>query len=230
MYDPELVLASLDRNAWRVLALCGFAMLCNYTWFFAALRQGQRDRVVPIPVFCTLFWLVGDASMLLRYRLWFDVIDHWYVKLFWLALVFTVACELVFLHMTLRFGRAELAPSLSQAQFAAVLLLGVAAMAIAFEWSKGSRGDVLYIDYFQLANLIGPLFGAALWLRRGTRAGTTPLIWGAYALMVASWSLACALWYGPPFAEPRYLALYATSTLAALAMSAGVARMPAART
>ena len=226
MYDPAPVLAALDHNKWRVIALCGFAMLCNYTWFFAAVRQGFRDRVVPIPVFCTLFWLAADASMLLRYELWFDVIDHWYVKLFWLALVFTVLCELVFLHMTLRFGRKELAPSLSQRQFSALVLASLAVMWIVWEQIKRLIGDVLYIDYFHLANVVGPVFAASEVLRRGTRAGTTPLIWGAYTLMVASWSLACALWYGPPFASPAYLLLYATSTLTAAAMTVVVARLP----
>ena len=71
MYEIAPVLAALDANRWRVIALCGLAMACNYTWFFAAVRQGLKDRVVPIPVFCTLFWLVADASMVLRYQLWF---------------------------------------------------------------------------------------------------------------------------------------------------------------
>jgi hypothetical protein len=226
MYDASAVLAALDRNALPVLLLCGFAMLCNYAWFLAAVRQGLRDRSVPIPVFCTLFWLVGDASMVLRYELWFREIGHWYVKLFWLALVFTVACELVFLWLTLRFGRVELAPRLSQGAFSAVLLVGIAVMAVAFETLKRWISDPLYVNYFHLANLAGPAFGAGLWLRRGTRAGTTPFVWAVYALMVASWSLACGLWYGPPFAEPGFLLLYATSTLGAAGLAMTVRRLP----
>jgi hypothetical protein len=226
MYDVGSVLAALDRNKWGVLLLCGLAMACNYTWFVAALRRGLRDRVVPIPIFCTLLWLVGDASMVLRYELWFRELGHWYVKLFWLALVFTVACELVFLWLTWRFGRAEFAPRLTQAQFGAALAAGVLAMAVGFESVKRWMGDPLYVNYFHFANLAGPTFGAALWLRRGTRAGTTPLIWCAYALMVASWSIACALWYGPPFAEPGFLVLYATATLAAVGMAMFVGRLP----
>jgi hypothetical protein len=227
MYDPAAVLAALDANQGRVIALCGFAMLCNYTWFIAAVRCGLRDRVVPIPVFCVLFWLAGDASMVLRYELWFDVIDHWYVKLFWLALVLTVLCELVFLSMALRFGRAELAATLRQGQFTALLLAGLAVTWIAWEQIKRLIGDPLYIDYFHFANLVGPVFAAAQTLRRGTRAGTSPLIWAAYTAMVASWSLACALWFGPVFASPGRLLLYATSTLAAAAMTWLVIRLPA---
>ena len=227
MYEIAPVLAALDANRWRVIALCGLAMACNYTWFFAAVRQGFKDRVVPIPVFCTLFWLVADAGMVLRYPLWFHEIDHWYVKLFWLALVFTVLCELVFLHMTLRFGRKELAPTLSQAQFTALVLAGVITMAIAWEALKRWLGDPLYVNYFHLANLAGPAFAAPMVLRRGTRAGTSPLIWGAYTVMVASWFTATALWFGDAFATGAHLVLYALCTAAAAAMTVLVARLPA---
>ena len=160
MYDTTQVLASIDRNAVPILLLCGLAMLCNYTWFIAAVRQGLRDRTTPIPVFCTLFWLIGDASMVLRYDLWFNVIDHWYVKLFWAALVLTVLCELVFLSLTLRFGHREFAPALSRNQFVALILLGVAAMAVAFETVDGF-GDRAWREV-QRAGDIGRATGAEL--------------------------------------------------------------------
>jgi len=227
VYEIQPVLAALDANRWRVIGLCGLAMACNYTWFFAAVRQGLRDRVVPIPVFCTLFWLVGDASMVLRYELWFHEIDHWYVKLFWLALVLTVICELVFLRLTLRFGRKEYAPTLSQAQFTVLVLAGVVTMGIAWEAIKRWIGDPLYVNYFHLANVAGPAFAAPMVLRRGTRAGTSPLIWGAYTAMVASWFTATALWFGGAFATPGHLVLYAACTASAAGMTLLVARMPA---
>ena len=226
MYEAQPVLAAIDANAGRVLGLCGLAMVCNYAWFIAAVRQGLRDRVVPLPVFCTLFWLAGDASMVLRYDLWFHVLNHWYVKLFWAALVLTVGCELVFLWLTLRFGRRELAPTLSQAQFTALVLAGLATMAIGWETLKAWMGDVLYVDYFHLANLAGPALAAPLFLRRGTRAGTTPFIWGAYTAMVVFWFAGCALGFGAPFAEPGYLLLYAAVTAAAATTTALVARLP----
>ena len=205
MYDPSQVLAALDQNAGKVIALCGLAMICNYTWFFAAVARGFKDQVMPVPVFCTLFWLVGDGSMVARYNLWFNVIDHWYVKLFWGALVLTVLTELVFLYMILRFGRKELAPTLSQGQFVVLTFAGLALALIVWEFVKRLIGDVLYIDYFHLANFAGPLFAASQVLRRGTRAGTSPMIWGAYTIMVSSWFVACALWFGDPFASPGYL-------------------------
>lgn len=226
-YDPQLVLAAIDQNKWPILALCSCAMICNYTWFFAAVRQGFKDQTVPIPIFCTLFWLAGDASMVLRYDLWFHVINHWYVKLFWLALVFTVATELVFLYMTLRFGQKEYAPNLSQRQFSVLTLAGLLFVAATWSLLKQLIDDPLYIDYFHLANFVGPSFGMAMVMRRGTRAGTTPFIWAAYALMLIFWFTACALWYGAPFAEPRYLVLYGLTVAAAVLLAVMVSRMPA---
>lgn len=225
MYDPYQVLAAIDEHRLQILAFCGFAMLCNYTWFIAAVRQGFRDRVLPIPILCTFFWLAGDGSMVLHYHLWFDVYNHWYVKLFWLALVFTVACELVFLYMTLRFGRAELLPSWSPLQFN--LLMGAGLLVTVMTWSliRSALSDDLYIIYFHVANMAGPPLAAAMLIRRGSRAGTTPLIWYAYTLMVASWFLACALWFGPPFASPGHLLFYAVCTLSAAGMSVAVGRM-----
>ncbi len=227
MYDPNQVLAALDQNAAKVIALCSVAMICNYTWFFAAVARGFKDQVIPVPVFCTLFWLVGDGSMVARYNLWFNVIDHWYVKLFWVALVFTVLTELVFLYMTLRFGRKELAPSLTQRQFTLVVFTGLAMMLIACALIKQLVDDVLYIDYFHVANFVGPVFAAAQVLRRGTRAGTSPLIWGAYTVMVSCWFAACALWFDGPFSSPGYLIFYAACTASAFAMMIVVARLPA---
>ena len=226
MYEPHAVLAAIDAHKWNVIALCSVAMVCNYTWFFAAVRQGFRDQAVPIPIFCTLFWLAGDGSMVLQYHLWFDVYRHWYVELFWGALCLTVSFELTFLYMTLRFGRRELTPGWSQNQFTALIMSGVLVAWVVWLFVKSELNDELYIGYFHLANMAGPLFAAPQLLHRRSRAGTTPLIWGAYTLMVLSWFTACALWFGEPFASPGYLLFYATCTLASAAMTIAVMRMP----
>jgi hypothetical protein len=65
-------------------------------------------------------------------------------------------------------------------------------------------------------------------VRRGTCAGTSPLIWGAYTVMVASWFTATALWFGDAFTTPGHFALYVISTASAAAMFLFVRRLPAA--
>src|SRR5271170_1295953 len=99
MYDTKTVLTSIDQNAPYILILCGGAMLFNYIYFIDAARRGLRDKVYPFSVFSTLFWLSGDGSVVLNYNLAFHVVNHWYLKLFWVALVFTVSFELLYLYM-----------------------------------------------------------------------------------------------------------------------------------
>jgi hypothetical protein len=225
LYDPVQVLAAIDQHRWGILVLCGFAMLCNYTWFIAAVRQGFKDQVFPIPVFCTYFWLAGDGSMVWRYREWFNVYDHWYLKLFWVALVFTVACELIFLYMTLRFGRRELLPASTDLQFNLLIFAGLIITVLTWNVIKASLADPLYIVYFHLANMAGPPFAAALLIRRRSSAGTSALIWRAYTLMVTSWFVACALWFGAPFDSRGFIVFYALCAAGAAGMAVAVGRI-----
>jgi hypothetical protein len=165
--------------------------------------------------------------MVWRFDKWFNVYDHWYVKLFWLALVFTVLFELAFVYQLIVYGREELRPSWSQAQFAGLIVGGVAVALVAWSFVKHLIGDPLYIDYFHIANLAGPIFAAALLLRRGSRAGQTPLIWGAYAVMEACWFLAVALWFGSDFRSFEHISVYVLGVGLAAGMCYVVSRMPA---
>ena len=228
MYDTKVVLAAIDAHAPYILALCGMAMLFNYIYFIDAARRGFRDKVYPFSVFSTLFWLSGDSSVVLNYELAFHVVNHWYLKLFWVALVFTVAFELLYLSMILRFGRKELAPDMGQPQFVATVLGGLVLMFIAYTFIKTRMGDTLVIDYFCLANLAGPAFGWYLVSRRKTRAGTSPLIWVCYTMLVVCWSSALALFFGAPFASPEYLTLYAVTIAASVVVTLKVMRLPPA--
>ncbi len=228
MYDARTVLSAIDRNAPYILALCAAAMLCNYIFFIDAARRGFRDRTYPFSVLSTLFWLSGDASVVLDYNLAFHVVNHWYVKAFWFALVFTVMFELLYLSMILRFGRRELAPDMRQSHFAALVLSGLAVMFTAYTFVKTRVGDTLFIDYFCVANLVGPIFNWRLISRRGDRAGTSPLIWVCYTLLVMFWSSALWLFYGPPFRSPGYLALYGLALAGSVLVTLKVVSLPPA--
>lgn len=228
MYDTNTVLAAIDRNAVYILALCGAAMIFNYIYFIDAARLGFKDKVYPTSVFPTLFWLSGDGSVVLDPNLAFHVINHWYLKLFWGALCATVAFEILYLYMILRFGRKELAPNMSQPQYVAIVLGALVATFVAYSFIKSQMGDTLVIDYFCLANLAGPLFGWPLMVRRKTRAGTSVLIWVSYTMLVLCWSSALILFYGKPFASPQYLLLYLVTIAACAVALIQVIRLPPA--
>lgn len=222
MYEPHTVLATMDANMAAIIGFCGAAMVFNYLWFYQAVRAGFRDKVFPVPIFSTLFWLCGDGTGVSRYAMYFNQYDHWYLKLFWCALVFTVSFELLFIHMTLRFGRKELCPEWSQGRFAA--LLGGAAVIFGITWYMvlGAMPDDLNIVYFNIANMAGPIAMASLILRRRSISGTSSAIWINYTLMLACWYVAQALWFGPEFRTASMLAFMAINIAAAAGLAAYV--------
>lgn len=214
IYDPLAVLAALDANKWAVIGFCGAAMAFNYTWFYQSLRQGFRERVFPLPMGIVLFWLCGDATGVSRFDMYFNQYDHWYLELFWYALVFTVSFEIAFIWMTLKFGREELTPDWSQGQFTALFVAAAAIFGIAWYMVLGALADDLNIVYFNLANMVGPIAMAGLILRRKSITGTTSTIWINYTLMLVCWYIAQAMWFGSEFRTPPMLAFMAINIAA----------------
>jgi len=60
----------------------------------------------------------------LRFDDWFDRYDHWFMQLFWFAIIVTFVSETVYVVQTIRYGRDELSPGLSQ-RMHALRVLGV---------------------------------------------------------------------------------------------------------
>ena len=225
MYDAHQVIAHLDHNKWKIIALCALAMVCNYTWFIAAFRVARRERVYSVPAFCTLFWLVGDSSFLWHFDRWFHYYKNWYVELFWFALVLTVLFELAFTVQLIQYGREELLPAATQAQFAALVLAAIGAAIVIWSMIRHVINDALWITYFDLANLVGPIFAAALIVKRRSAAGQTTVIWYAYAAMAALWFIAESLWFGPVFRSSEYFAVAILCVGASLAVAYTVGRL-----
>jgi hypothetical protein len=227
MYNAHQQLAHIDANEWKIIALCAVAMCFNYAWFIAAFRVARRDRVYSVPVLSTLFWLVGDSSFLWHYDQWFHTYKDWYPELFWIALVLTVLFELAFTAQLIQYGRKELLPSASQRQFAALVLAGIGVAIVLWSLVRHIIVDPLWINYFALANFVGPIFGAGLVIKRRSRAGQTPMIWVCYAAMAGCWYVAESLWFGPTFQTDEYVAVGIVTVAASLAVAYALSRMPA---
>lgn len=226
MYDGHETLASIDSHAVSILVLCALAMVCNYTWFFASYVIARREKVYSIPIFCTLFWFAGDASFVARYDTWFDTYHHWYVELFWGALLFTVLFEVLFIVQAIQYGRKELLPSASPRQFAALIIAGAVAAVVVWNFLNDSMGDPIAVAYFSVANAALPLMYVGILMRRRTSAGTAPLVWWGYLGMITCWFLAIALFFGPEFRSFWYLALWAVCTIAGAGVLVAVKRLP----
>jgi hypothetical protein len=227
MYPAVQTLSLIDQNKLAILCLCAGSMICNYTWFFAAVWQGFKDRVYPLSMVSVLFWLTGDGTVVVRWLTGDIAYHHWYVILFSMALILTVACELTFLFMILKFGKKEWMPGASQGAFTVVVLGALFVMVVAWTYLAAAMPDPLYITYFNLANLIGPVGSAALLVKRGSIAGTNTFIWAGYTVMLSFWYAALGGFYGAPFNSALYVGYYLVNIGAAAGMTVAVARMKA---
>jgi hypothetical protein len=226
MYDGHETLASIDNNAVSILALCALAMVFNYTWFFASYVIARREKVYSIPIFCTLFWFAGDATFVAHYDTWFNTYHHWYVELFWGALLFTVLFEVLFIVQAIQYGRKELLPSASPREFGALIIAGAVAAVVVWNFLNDAMGDPIAVAYFSVANAALPLMYVGILMRRRTSAGTAPLVWWGYLGMITCWFLAIALFFGPEFRSFWYLALWAVCTIAGAGVLVAVKRLP----
>lgn len=227
MYNAQQLLALIDENRLPVLALCALAMFGNYMFFIAAYRESRRQKLFTIPIFCTMFWFAHDLSFVYRYDLWWNQIDHWYVKAFWCALVLTVTFELVYLRQVVRYGGRELLPDASQAQWTALVLAGIVGAVVCWEAVKYVFDDQVYAGSFGIANLSYVLMGTALAVRRRSMRGQTPATWIGYLILVVGWSSANVLYFGPEFRSPQWLALHACCLIGGAGLLYASIRWPA---
>jgi hypothetical protein len=226
MYHAHQTLAVMNGHKWAIIAVAGLALPLNIVFFVAALRQARRDRAYSIPIFTTLFWLCGDSSFLWHYDKWFHTYKNWYPEFFWFGLLLTVAFEVAFTIQVVQYGRAEHLPHWTQRQWTALVLAGVGAAIVVWSMIRHVITDPLWITYFDLATVAGPLAGAALLIRRRSRAGQSPLIWITYTLMAACYFTAELLWFGPPFRSSEFIAMAVVSVAGSAAVAYVVIRMP----
>lgn len=218
MYDAHAVLASIDAHALEIVLLVGvIAMVPTFLWFFDAIRVGRRDQVCAMPPVCTLFWFAHDTSFVARYELWFEGYDHWYVKLFWILLVGTVALELTYIAQAIKYGRREWAPQLSQRAFGAICALIVVVAVVIWAAIKASLNDPLYIVAFGLTVVVYPAAAIPMMLRRGSSKGQSSLMWFGYMGLATGYFTATTLYFGEAFRSWTWVGLGCISVFGGVA-------------
>jgi len=124
----------------------------------------HRDRVYPMALWMTALWWPHDGSYLLHFSDWFGGNhSHWFMQLFWFAIIVTFAAESVYAFQTIRYGRHELSPGRSQPWHAVRVFGAMSAGVISWALLKGALVDDLYLLSF-MATLLwgGPSAGAML--------------------------------------------------------------------
>lgn len=227
MYDPAAVLAAVDRHAVPVLLIAGLALVGNAVYYFEALRLAFRERRYAMPLCGLYFFIPHDMHFVLLWEKWFVEYDHWFLKLFWAALVLTAASAWVFLFQFLRYGQREWAPQLSRTSFISLVLGGLVLSTGVWLAVKDAIGDELFLFAFGLTAFWCAPFGMGLMLRRGNRAAQSVPMWIGYTAIPVFYWLAAALYLGPYFQSPAWLAMGVAATLWGLANIALMRRLPA---
>jgi hypothetical protein len=197
IYDVKSTLGAIDANLIWLLVFGGGSLIFNFLFFGAAIANGFRDKAVSMPIGSTLIFFAHDLLYLLMFDKWFGVYQHWFPMLFWVGLVITLCMECVFLHITIKFGRAEYAPQLTQNQYRNLVLAAV----------------------------VGVFIAIPMMLRRNSSAGQSLLMWYAYMGMAVCYWL--AMWpLDPFFRSPLWLGLLPLILFSAAAIIFTIKKLP----
>ncbi len=199
-YEPGAVLDAISTTAPAVVVSGGLSIRAMFVFFIDGARMGARDRVYPMALWMTALWWPHDGSYLLRFGDWFGGrYDHWFMQLFWFAIIVTFLAETVFAWQTMKFGRDELSPGRSQGEHRVRILGVLAAGVISWALLKGALDDDLYLLSFMGTLLWGAPSASALIGRRPDGRGQSLLEWICYSVMAVCYSIVSIFFFGGGF-------------------------------
>ncbi len=200
-YDPAATLAAITDNWLAVVFIGGLSIVAMFVFFIEAARMGARDKVYPMALWMTVLWWPHDGSYLLHFPDWFGggPNDHWFMKLFWFAIVVTFLAETTYVVQTIRYARDELSPGLSQSMHTLRVLGALVAGVVSWVLIKGAIADPLYLLTFMLTLLWGGPSGSALLGRRPDGRGQSVLEWIGFTVMAVMYSITSIFFFGGGF-------------------------------
>ena len=206
MYNPHELLSLIDQNKWWILSGSIAMMVFQWIWLIECVRVARRDRAYSMPLFLTFFWFAHDTGCVARFNDWFNVYDHWFMKLFWLGLLTAVILELIFFSQVIKYGKDELVPGIGTASFVLGLVVFQIAATVAWEYFKYVMDDPLYQASPTVTLISYPAFGAALMFRRRSTIGQNVTMWWTFTAMTVAWQATIWTCYGPSFRSWQMIA------------------------
>jgi hypothetical protein len=198
-YDPQATLAAITDNAPAIVLIGGVSIVAMWVFFIEAARMSARDRVPPMALWMTVLWWPHDGNYLLSYGDWFTTYDHWFMQLFWFAIIVTFVSESVYVAQTIRYGRDELSPGQTQRAHTVRMLCALAAGVVSWSLLKGALDDPLFLLSFMGTLLWGLPSASALLARRRGPTGMSVLEYQAFSVMTICYSVASIGFFGDPF-------------------------------
>ena len=225
MYGATDLLARIDDHAVLIMAGFGLAMVFQTIWMVDALRVARIEKRYSMPLFCTFFWLAHDSGCVARFDEWFNVHDHWYMKLYWVGLLSAVCWELLYLSQVVRYGREEIMPWASPWVFLLILGAGVVTSVVTWEFIKTGFADPLYQASPVITQVSYPVFGLMMLLGRRSAIGQTPRMWWSFTGMCVAFVPTSVVFFGPYFQTWQYVASGVVAIVGGAVMAIVVARM-----
>ena len=217
MYDVAAALANIDQHTMPIMACLAVVVFFAFFYFAIAMRMAIQQKVYVVPFIGAALFFWHDLTFVLNYDKWFHLYNHWWLKMWWFALVGTVAFELLMIWQVYRYAHKELIPMLSKPLFGAAIVLGTLGVGAFWALIKYSMGDELFFCTFAITASFSVPFHTALMCRRRSRAGQSVMM--ELSTIVMLWGLtAVNLQVAPDFfGSPWYLAFVVTMTLWPLA-------------
>jgi hypothetical protein len=229
MYEPEAALQAIDSNNFTIMAFLSITVIFAFLYFLIGFRMTLRQKVYVVPFIGSALFFWHDLSFVMQYDLWFNVYDHWWLKMWWFALVGTVALELVMLWQVYRYGHQELWPNLPKAAFGGLIMLGTLGIGALWYLVKVSIQDELYFITFAITAVFSVPFHTAIMSRRRSRSGQSIAM--ELSTIVMLWSLtAVFIKVAPFFSTAPYLLFVATFTAWPLFNVLLILKLPAVAT
>lgn len=225
MYDPHAALQIIDTAKVPILACLGVTVVFAFLYFAVAIVIALRQKVYVVPFIGAALFFWHDLTFVLMHDTWFELYDHWWVKLWWYALCGTVPLEAYMIWHVIRFGQQELWPGLPRPAFIAIVVLATLGIGAMWWLVKVSINDPLFFITFAITAVWSVPFHTGLMARRQSRAGQSVFMEASTIVMIVSMSAAFAQ-ADPFFRTPVYWAFVATMSLWALANIALILRFP----
>ncbi len=167
MYDPQEALAALDTNIVPIAAAFAVVIIAVFVYWLTAWRQTRIHGLycVPFVGISVFFW--HDLSFVLQYDKWFNVYDHWWLKVWWVGLVACIPFESLFLYHVIKYGQKDVLPGLTRTQFITGVLLAHCAIGALFFFFKFLLQDELYFVTFVITAMWSVPFHTGVMVMRG---------------------------------------------------------------
>jgi len=198
-YDPQQTLVAITENAVPIVLIGGVSIVAMCVFFVEAARMSRRDRVAPMALWMTVLWWPHDGNYLVNVGDWFSRYDHWFMQLFWFAIIVTFVSESIYVVQTIKYGRDELSPGADRRTHTVRVLVALVAGVVSWALVKGALDDPLFLLSFMGTLLWGLPSSAALLARRKAPVGQSLLEWQAFSVMTICYSVASVGFFGGGF-------------------------------